>query len=54
MTHGRELLPLLVCNTTLLMNDIALLDVNKVGMHFVGDVIDPEDGPVWRWQYRRT
>jgi RimJ/RimL family protein N-acetyltransferase len=25
--------------------------LQKVGMKFVGDVIDPEDGPVWRWQY---
>lgn len=22
----------------------------KVGMRHVGDVIDPEDGPVWRWE----
>ena len=28
--------------------------LQKVGMKFVGDVIDPEDGPVWRWQYERT
>jgi [ribosomal protein S5]-alanine N-acetyltransferase len=25
--------------------------LQNVGMQFVGDVIDPEDGPVWRWQY---
>jgi [ribosomal protein S5]-alanine N-acetyltransferase len=28
--------------------------LQKVGMTFVGDVIDPEDGPVWRWQYERS
>jgi RimJ/RimL family protein N-acetyltransferase len=28
--------------------------LQKVGMKFVGDVIDPEDGPVWRWQYERA
>jgi ribosomal-protein-alanine N-acetyltransferase len=27
--------------------------LQKVGMIFVGDVIDPEDGPVWRWQHDR-
>jgi RimJ/RimL family protein N-acetyltransferase len=25
--------------------------LQKVGMTFVGDVVDPEDGSVWRWQY---
>ena len=24
--------------------------LQKVGMRFDGEVIDPEDGPVWRWQ----
>jgi [ribosomal protein S5]-alanine N-acetyltransferase len=24
--------------------------LQKVGMNFVGEVIDPEDGRVWRWQ----
>ena len=24
--------------------------LEKVGMTFVGEVMDPEDGPVWRWQ----
>ncbi len=24
--------------------------LQKVGMTFVGEVMDPEDGPVWRWQ----
>lgn len=28
--------------------------LQNVGMKFVGDVIDPEDGPVWRWRYERT
>jgi RimJ/RimL family protein N-acetyltransferase len=28
--------------------------LQKVGMQFVGDVIDPEDGPVWRWEYNQT
>jgi len=28
--------------------------LQNVGMQFVGDVIDPEDGPVWRWQYVQT
>ena len=22
----------------------------RVGMEFVGDVVDPDDGPVWRWR----
>ena len=24
--------------------------LEKVGFHHAGDVIDPEDGPVWRWE----
>ena len=28
--------------------------LQKIGMTFVGDVIDPEDGPVWRWRYERA
>lgn len=28
--------------------------LQKVGMKFVGDVIDPEDGPVWRWRYEQA
>jgi len=24
--------------------------LEKVGMNFVGEVIDPDDGRVWRWQ----
>ena len=28
--------------------------LQKVGMQFVGDVIDPEDGPVWQWEYDQT
>jgi RimJ/RimL family protein N-acetyltransferase len=24
--------------------------LTKCGFQFVGDVIDPEDGPVWRWE----
>jgi RimJ/RimL family protein N-acetyltransferase len=24
--------------------------LEKVGMTFVGEVMDPEDGRVWRWQ----
>ena len=24
--------------------------LTKCGFHFVGDVVDPEDGPVWRWE----
>ena len=24
--------------------------LRSVGMRFVGEVVDPEDGPVWRWQ----
>lgn len=27
--------------------------LRKNGFHFVGDVIDPEDGPVWRWERTR-
>ncbi|MEO7823388.1 MAG: GNAT family N-acetyltransferase [Gemmatimonadaceae bacterium] len=25
----------------------------KCGFEFVGDVIEPDDGPVWRWERRR-
>ena len=25
--------------------------LEKTGFRFVGDTIDPEDGPVWRWEY---
>lgn len=24
--------------------------LTKCGFHFVGDVLDPDDGPVWRWE----
>ncbi len=27
--------------------------LEKIGMQFVGEVIDPEDGRVWRWQIMR-
>jgi RimJ/RimL family protein N-acetyltransferase len=26
--------------------------LEKVGMTFTGEVIDPDDGPVWRWEMR--
>jgi len=26
--------------------------LTKVGMQWLGEVYDPEDGTVWRWQYR--
>jgi RimJ/RimL family protein N-acetyltransferase len=26
----------------------------KCGFRFVGDVVDPDDGPVWRWERERT
>ena len=25
--------------------------LRSVGMGFVGEVHDPDDGPVWRWQF---
>lgn len=28
--------------------------LEKAGFRFVGDVIDPEDGPVWRWEAARV
>jgi ribosomal-protein-alanine N-acetyltransferase len=28
--------------------------LTKTGFHKIGDVIDPEDGPVWRWERGRT
>jgi RimJ/RimL family protein N-acetyltransferase len=28
--------------------------LEKVGMTYVGEVIDPEDGRVWRWELRTT
>lgn len=27
--------------------------LTKVGLQFVGDVVDPEDGPVWQWETPR-
>ncbi len=27
--------------------------LEKIGMRRIGDVIDPEDGPVWRWARTR-
>ncbi len=27
--------------------------LKKCGFQFVGDVVDPEDGPVWRWERSR-
>ena len=26
--------------------------LEKLGFEFVGEVVDPEDGPVWRWEWR--
>jgi RimJ/RimL family protein N-acetyltransferase len=26
----------------------------KCGLRFVGEVIDPEDGSVWRWERQRS
>ena len=26
--------------------------LRKSGFEWVGDVVDPEDGPVWRWEFR--
>lgn len=28
--------------------------LEKAGYENVGQVVDPEDGPVWRWEYRNT
>jgi [ribosomal protein S5]-alanine N-acetyltransferase len=28
--------------------------LQKVGMQFVGNAVDPEDGPVWRWEFDQT
>ena len=27
--------------------------LTKSGFHFLGNVIDPDDGPVWRWEFRK-
>jgi [ribosomal protein S5]-alanine N-acetyltransferase len=27
--------------------------LTKCGFHYTGDVIDPDDGPVWRWERER-
>ena len=27
--------------------------LKKCGFRFIGDVVDPEDGPVWRWERER-
>jgi ribosomal-protein-alanine N-acetyltransferase len=39
---------------TLPLSNASTKVLQKVGMTFVGDVIDPEDGPVWRWRYERA
>ena len=28
--------------------------LGKIGMANIGEVLDPEDGRVWRWEIRRT
>jgi RimJ/RimL family protein N-acetyltransferase len=28
--------------------------LRKSGFRYVGEVVDPEDGLVWRWEYRRS
>jgi RimJ/RimL family protein N-acetyltransferase len=35
---------------TLATNNASVRVLTKNGFSFVGDVVDPEDGPVWRWE----
>lgn len=39
-----------VCAHTLPERNASCRVLEKNGFHFVGDVIDPEDGPIWRWE----
>jgi RimJ/RimL family protein N-acetyltransferase len=41
-----------VCAHTLPEPNASGRVLSKVGFVFVGDVTVPEDGPVWRWEYR--
>jgi len=39
-----------VCAHTLPETNASTRVLTKNGFHHVGEVIDPEDGPVWRWE----
>jgi RimJ/RimL family protein N-acetyltransferase len=41
-----------VCAHTLPEPNASSRVLSKLGFVFVGDVPDPQDGPVWRWEYR--
>ena len=40
-----------ICAHTLPEPNASTRVLAKNGFHFTGEVNDPEDGPVWRWQY---
>lgn len=40
-----------VCAHTLPETNASTAVLKKCGFAFKGDVIDPEDGPVWRWEH---
>ncbi len=42
-----------VCAHTLRERNASTRVLTKCGFQFVGEVVDPEDGPVWRWEKRR-
>ena len=43
----------LVCAHTLPFESPSTSVLRKCGFERVGEVVDPEDGPVWRWERRR-
>jgi RimJ/RimL family protein N-acetyltransferase len=46
-------LVVLVCAHTLPAANASTRVLAKCGFHHVGDVVDPDDGPVWRWERGR-
>jgi len=44
----------IVCAHTLTPTNASARVLTKCGFTCVGEVIDPEDGPVWRWERSRS
>jgi RimJ/RimL family protein N-acetyltransferase len=42
----------IACAHTLAQKNASTRVLTKCGFKFVGEVVDPEDGPVWRWEKR--
>ena len=43
----------LVCAHTLPTPNASTRVLRKCGFRYVGDIVDPDDGPVWRWEHGR-